>query len=220
MVLSQLEAARLSKSAASLPLLAVTASGTLSIYGLDRWYERVRGTANARHQQPIPLEMLLFTIAGLTALWALPHLHHFLWLVVLGLLGVFYLIITGLKRVFGLKELVGAAIFTVLVWGTFPPVPIAISAFGFLAFSNFCWSSYQDQARDRRQGHQTLAVRFPRQIILAARATAALAFILFLVSDQPFHLFSACALLHLIWPSATRFGIDAAFLPLLFGMLL
>ena len=219
MVLCQVEAARLKEVVYPPHLGLLSFTGTLAIYGLDRWVECQHVSVLESRHRGSTWSVWLFTVFLSGSVFFLtPKLDVALvaWLGSLGGLGLLYLAITAscLPSFPTLKELLGAFCFTYLVWGPFSPVRLDI-AFFLLGISNFLWSSDQDRKRDHLNGVRSLALKAPHLNLGLARLLALAAALLFFKQWSMQTPFFPMAILHALWPHRRELSIDWAFIPLL-----
>lgn len=219
MVLAQLEVARLYVLEYDVWLGALTAAGTMAIYGADRFVERLMlRRLEARHNSG--LRDIIFPIIvlalGLYGLYGADG-YTMEWLMILGLSGALYLAFTtGVLPCMPMgKELLGAVIFAVLVWGWNPYLDrVALLAFIPLGLSNFLLASIGDRKRDAANGIRSLAVSHPEVVLVLARAAASFSMGFFIFFEPAGSYFILTAAAHMLWFLPAR-EIDLAFCTLL-----
>ena len=198
-------------------LILVTFLGTLSVYAMDRWLERVSGHVLAsRHQvNLLGLGTILcsFAVALVMFLFQASN-QEWLWLIFLGVGGSSYLLISAgwIRSWVFMKELLGAAVFSWLVLGLIPVNPGLLAAFSALGFSNFLWSGYFDRVRDEENQILSVASWNPALSLLLARLSAIIAIILFSIDGLTF--LAAASALHAFWPKSQQ-KVDWAFSPVI-----
>ena len=226
MVLAQWEAARLVAVAFPAKILVLTLTGTLAVYGLDRWVERRNQLfTSARHHGNRKTNLAIAILIGAVFLFTLPGLsqRHWLWLIMLAALGLVYLAVTAayLRPFPASKELIGSLCFTVLVWGWFNHFELVLVVpFYLIGVANFFISSHQDRVRDRHNQMRSLALVAPRLNTVAFRCCSFAACLLLCVTAGFASPLPWVALAHGLWPCGSRHSIDWAFLPLLVRPLL
>lgn len=197
----------------------LTLAGTASMYGADRMLERRHQVSTALRHQRVPFwDGFFILIILLLVLPILPHLTRelLIWLLVLGLAGAAYLLVTVRLVLVPIltKELLGAFCFTYLVWGILPLDPGTLCAFYLLSIANFLWSSDADRIRDQANQLKSMACSFPALNRALARVSALSAALLFFLLQGHNALFAWVALAHALWPKPKSPFIDLAFAPL------
>lgn len=196
--------------------MSITGLGTLAVFGLDHmgqwWFYQNRST---RHECAPSIDLPMAVGIALAMVVTLGFFSgpDLVWLITLALGGSLYVAIT-VNRVAaprGAKEVLGAILFTAVVWGRVaqPPILALLGFFG-LAASNFLWSSYFDRIRDAYNHHITSASASSSHVIGLARGCALVALLLMAPHAPALAPFIVVACAHLCW-SKRGPHIDLAF---------
>ena len=221
MVLGQLETARIFQTTYPTQLAALTLAGTLTVYGADRWLERITlVNLEARHRRRHVQDLVFFLLIPALLLYAQPfsQLDRAAWLLSLGLLGSAYLLTTvgRLPNLVITKEILGGACFSWLIVGGFQiQTSIPLLLFFGLGLANFLASSYQDRSRDEANRLKSPAVSYPRATRVTASTiallTAGAAFSQLGITSS----LAWAALAHGLFPLNKGYSIDYALTPFL-----
>ncbi|MBO1321611.1 hypothetical protein [Acanthopleuribacter pedis] len=203
------------------PAAVLAFTGTLALYGLDRFLERRHQRVTApRHHAPARLNAAMMVLIGAGGLAVAPRIHvnDVIWVGWLVLGGLLYCAVTlGRFRLFpGGKEGLGALCFAAVALLNHPGSTLWMwPPFLLMGFGNFAWASHGDFARDRANQLTSGGDMPPRWLIPAARFTSVAAALGFWVGNGPWQLFSWVALAQAIRPRDARWNIDWCFVPLL-----
>ncbi len=205
-------------------ILFVTFFGTLSVYALDRTLEKRVGFKLARrHYHHILLTAVVLIFTFIFLIFLIQHItsREMRWLIILVLAGSLYLSMTSglIKLVPGVKELLGAALFTWLCLGLVAGNnKLLYSSFFMMAWSNFIWSGFFDRDRDRKNNLRSLAVIYGKKTVFFARLTAFLSIPGYVIVGVPLSLIGV-SVLHGVWPKHLP-QVDCAFMPVVCHALL